>query len=83
MASSYKQSGVFSVAREFREWYVRIDGEEFRFHRKRLAILAAKAARHSYPDVHLIEKTTVRERVGREYHPDQHFVIDITDQIDY
>lgn len=83
MASSYKQSGVFSVAREFREYLVRFDGEDHRFHNKRLAKLAAKAARESYPDVKLIEKTTIRERVGREYYPDRHFEIDITNQIDY
>ena len=68
--------------RTSRQWIVVIGGDEIVFHRKDLALLSTAAAQSTFPDIRLLERTTLRFRSGCGLNvTEQSFDIDITDRI--
>lgn len=79
----YKSAGIFLKQREERKWILVLDGEEFPFFRRHLAVLSAKAAMERYPDLKLFEETVIHTRTGCFRLPDKKFRIDITNELNY
>lgn len=65
-----------------RVWIVVVDGDEIKFHKKGLALLASSASIQTFPDTRLLERTTLCFQSGCGLNRDeQKFEIDITNQI--
>lgn len=80
MSSRYKSIGGFRQMRKAVKWILVVNGEEFPFGRKKLAILSGKAALSKGCRTELFEETVLRFRSGCLNHPEENrkFRINIT-----
>ena len=83
MSSRYKDIGGFRQMRKAVKWILVVDGEEFPFSRKKLAILSGRAALSKGCRTELFEETVLRFRSGFLNHPEENkkYRIDITNKL--
>ncbi len=62
--SRIKQEGIFHRTRTTRRWLVTVDGEEFPFRTKALAVKAARATSGAGAGVRLLEETKIVQQTG-------------------
>lgn len=84
MGNRYKRNGPLGnslLQRDWKTWIVvDADGEEFRFHRKKYAMMSGVLMFEKDDRTKLYEETTIRTR--KDFHTkDEKFRIDITDSL--
>ena len=67
--------------RTFSKWIVVLNGEEFTFNTKKLALFTASVIKTNEKKVQVFKETTIRFYKPGEYRNDKKFRIDITNQI--
>lgn len=76
--------GPFLLLRDWKEWIIAVNGDEFKFRYQKDALFFAKTLiENSSLDIRIIEEKTMRFKRGDMYDHDEKYRTDVTERLKY